>query len=108
MISQRLLLVRKTLKLSQEEFAKKVGMKGSSICDLEHSRCKLTDSNKLLICSTFHINKNWLETGEGEMFVYYNELEEEFFEIFKSLNSTLQSFLLNTAKNLLDIQDEIF
>lgn len=104
----RLIYLRKFLNLSQENFAKKIGITRPALSAIETKRCELTESNKIIICNIFHVNRIWLESGEGEMFVYYNELEEEFFEIFKSLNSTLQSFLLNTAKNLLDIQDEIF
>lgn len=65
MINQRLLLLRKTLNLSQEEFASKIGMKRSSICDLEHSRYNLSESNKILICQIFNVNREWLETRQS-------------------------------------------
>lgn len=42
------------------------------------------------------------------MFVDFNPVFNEFIEIFNSLNPTLQKFLLDTAKHLLDIQDDLF
>lgn len=65
MINQRLLLLRKALNLSQEEFANKIGLKGSSICDIEHGRANLTLSNKILICQIFNVNREWLETRQS-------------------------------------------
>lgn len=104
----RLLVLRKTLNLSQEQFANKIGLKGSSICDIEHGRANLTQSNKLLICSIFSVNLEWLENGLEPMFNEKNPYFDEFFQIFSTLNPTLQKFLLDTAKHLLDIQDELF
>ena len=56
--------------LSQDAFANKLGFKSrGKIANLEFGK---TDPDKEfldLICSTFNANREWLETGVGEMFV---------------------------------------
>ena len=74
-ISERIKLVRQNAagkKLSQEDFAKSIGMTRSNIANLEDAENRLTggipDSTLLLICSTYKINYEWLKYGVGEMF----------------------------------------
>lgn len=105
---ERLIYLRKVLNLTQEDFAKKIGITRSALTAIENNHCNLSESNKLLICHVFHVNIEWLESGSGQIFSDFNEQEEEFFTIFKALNPTLQKFLIDTAKHLLDIQDELF
>ena len=104
----RLIYLRKVLNLTQDEFAAKLGFTRGAISAMENQRCEITSSNQRLICNIFHVNPLWAETGEGQIFSNVNEVEEEFFTIFKALNPTLQKFLIDTAKHLLDIQDELF
>lgn len=67
--SIRLKELRKTLKLTQKEFAASMGLKQTSYSEIENKRQELTERNKNLICQTFNVNRDWLETGQGEMFI---------------------------------------
>lgn len=64
----RLRILRKALKLSQESFGKQLGITGAGVSKLESGDRNLTQQTILLICQQFNVRKQWLETGEGEMF----------------------------------------
>lgn len=97
--------LRNYLKLTQSDFAEKIGIKGSSYCDIENGKAPITERTIITICSIFNVNRKWLETGKGEMFSKYLK-NIEFFEIYSTLLPKLQNFLLKTAKNLLDLQND--
>lgn len=70
-IGERVRIIRKSDKIhmTMDEFGEKIGLKKAAISLIESGRSSLTDSNKLAICREFGVNQEWLETGEGEMFV---------------------------------------
>lgn len=67
-ISARVKTLRKTLKLQQADFGERIGLGGGAIGKMERGGT-VTDQNIKLICEKFRVNRNWLETGEGEMFL---------------------------------------
>jgi len=102
-VRQRIRDVRKALRLSQKEFAKRLGMQSGALSMIEVGDNALTEKNIKLICMTFNLNENWLRTGDGEMFVS-SPYEKEFFEIYGNLLPETQDALLRLAKDLLAIQ----
>jgi transcriptional regulator with XRE-family HTH domain len=67
-MNDRIKDVRKALKLTQDEFAGKLGLTRGAITNIELHK---TDPKPLLvelICGTYNVNRVWLETGEGSMF----------------------------------------
>lgn len=74
-VGKRVRKMRDTLGFSQEEFGLRIGMTRSAISKIEKGWSVVTDKNKLLICQRFGINRDWLETGEGDML--QPELEPE-------------------------------
>lgn len=66
-INQRIKELRKSLKLNQNEFGDKIGLKNSAISKMEQEGSTVIDQNIRLICDTFHIREEWLRTGDGEM-----------------------------------------
>lgn len=64
----RLKALRKTLKLSQTEFGKRLGMGIGVICNFEYGNTTPNELQLDLICRTYGCDRIWLETGEGEMF----------------------------------------
>lgn len=68
-MNERIKALRKALNLTQAEFGEKLGIKKSSISQIESGANSVTESNVLAICREFHVNESWLRTGEGEMFV---------------------------------------
>lgn len=106
-MNDRIFEIRKFLNLTQNEFGEQIGMTGSTISDIEHKRCSVTNKTIIAVCSKFHINENWLRTGQGEMILEYDKKHDEFFSLFQNLNPVLQDFLIKTAKNLLDAQSKL-
>lgn len=68
-MNERLKDVRKALKLSQEAFAERLGMKGSSVSLLENGQRNITEQVVKSVCREFNVDYVWLTTGEGEMFI---------------------------------------
>ena len=60
--------VRKTLKLTLEEFGKKVGVTKQTVSRIENGINNLTDQMVKSICREFNVNYDWLMDEEGEMF----------------------------------------
>jgi transcriptional regulator with XRE-family HTH domain len=112
-IVERMIAVRKTLKLSQRTFADRLGIKRNAVSMIEVGTNTLTDQNIKLICMNFNVNEEWLRTGIGEMFVIQpnliqlNPYEEEFFAIYRDLMPETQQSLFNLAKQLLETQKKL-
>lgn len=67
-MEERLKELRKSLKLTQQEFADRIGVKRNTIAQYESGRNAPIDAVITLICRTYGVNETWLRTGEGEMF----------------------------------------
>ncbi len=67
-INERIKNIRKALDLSQNEFAKKIGIGQAAISALEKGIRNVTDQTILLLCSTYNINENYLRNGTLPMF----------------------------------------
>ena len=106
-MNTRIRELRKILKLTQTEFGNKIGLKPTSLSDIENGNCNITPRNIISICSQFSVNEEWLRSGKGEMFIIEDKKFNEFFEIYKSLSTPLQDFLIQTALNLLDTQSKL-
>lgn len=56
--------------LSQDAFANKLGLRSrGKIANLELGKTEADKEFLDLICSTFNVNREWLETGNGEKFL---------------------------------------
>lgn len=67
-MEERLKEIRKTLNLSQKDFAKALGIGQSTWAMIEVGKRELKDRHIKLICTIFSINEQWLRTGEGSMY----------------------------------------
>ncbi len=106
-MNNRIRELRKTLKLSQKEFAEKIGLKQNAISHIEKRNSTVTEQNIKIICSQFNVNENWLRTGSGKMFLENPKKQREFFDIFDKLPPALQDHLIKTAKDLLELQKKM-
>lgn len=68
-MNERLKKLRKTLDLTQQEFANKIGIARGNIGSYEVGKNAPSDAVISLICKQFNVDENWLRTGEGEMFI---------------------------------------
>lgn len=75
-LNERLKKLRKTLDLTQQELADKLGVKRNTVAQWEIGRNEPSDAIIFSICREFDVNKEWLRTGEGEMFVIRSDEEE--------------------------------
>lgn len=103
-MNNRIRQLRKTLNLSQKDFAEKIGLKQNAISYMEKIGSTVKEQNIKTICSQFSVNENWLRTGHGKMFLINDKKQKEFFAIFDNLSPALQDYLIKAAKNLLDTQ----
>jgi transcriptional regulator with XRE-family HTH domain len=107
-MKNRVIAIRKALKLNQAEFAEHLGMKSTSLSMIEVGPNPLTEKNVKLICMLFNVNESWLRTGEGEMFSpATSPYETEFFDIYKDLMPETQQALLQFARELLATQRKL-
>jgi bacteriophage CI repressor helix-turn-helix domain len=68
-MNERMKQLRKTLGLTQQDFADRLGIKRGAIANYEIGRNEPIDAVVSLICREFDVNEDWLRTGEGEMFL---------------------------------------
>lgn len=75
---ERIKELRKTLRLSQSQFAKRLGVTQVTVSTWESGRCPKFAAP--MICQKFNVNPDWLENGRGEMFVKSRPERETFVE----------------------------
>ena len=83
-MKDRIIALRKSLNLSQQAFADRLGVKRGTISNYEIGRNDPVDSVVSLICREFGVNETWLRTGAGEMYIQRSR-EEEMAALVQSL-----------------------
>lgn len=112
---ERIKLLRKTLKLTQQEFAERIGVKRNTIATYEIGRNEPIDAVFSLICREFNINEEWLKNGTGEMFketfiedeiaAYVSDLIEEDNEFYTIIKEIMHTYSELTPKSQQVLQD---
>lgn len=67
-MNERIKKLRRSLDLTQQEFADRIGVKRNTIANYEIGRNEPIDSVLELIVREFGVSKQWLLDGTGEMF----------------------------------------
>lgn len=75
-MNERIKELRKTLKLTQQQFADKIGVKQNTVATYEMGRNAPNDTVINLICREFGVNELWLRAGDGDMFQRLSRSEE--------------------------------
>lgn len=119
-MNNRIVELRKGRGWTQDEFAEKMGISKNYVSLIENG--KKIPSDRLIsdICREFKISKDWLVTGDGEMYCEQDDeiasvvselLEEDnpFYELilgimktYQGLDPKSQELLRNLGKQLLD------
>lgn len=69
---ERIKTIRKSLKLTMEQFGKRIGVTKSTISNIENGNRNATDHMIKSICREFNVNEDWLRTeagGDENMFI---------------------------------------
>jgi transcriptional regulator with XRE-family HTH domain len=107
-VNQRVKRVRKTLKLTQHDFAKILAMSQSHIAGVETKHRGVNDRTIKQICDSFNVNPQWLRTGEGEMFVQKDDAKlKKLLTLFTNLQPQYQSFIFKAIDMFLKMQDGV-
>ncbi len=110
--------LRKTLKMTQDEFSSKLGLSRNFIAQIEGGTKIPSDRTILDICREFSINEEWLRTGQGEMkreltrnqqvLEFTNDALEEIDESFKKrLLVALSKLTEKDWENLADMAERV-
>lgn len=67
-MKERFKAIRNHYGLSQAEFAQRIHMSPGFISNVETGRSNISEKTIQVVCEAFSINREWLMTGEGEMF----------------------------------------
>lgn len=91
---ERLKKLRKTLNLTQQQFADRIGSKRNTVAKYETQANTPSTAVISLICREFHVNEEWLRHGTGEMFLpksRENEIEKAIRNLFTEETDTFKS-----------------
>ena len=77
-MGHRLKLIRKTLGMTQEQLAQRLGVGKTALSMIETGKARLSNRNKNIIVQEFNVSPEWLESGVGEMFNADPSLVKEF------------------------------
>lgn len=89
---KRIEQIRKEAGLSQEKFAKRLGMSRSFFNQVETGKNNVSDRTIADICREFNVREEWLRTGEGEMYIHKPREEEIAGFIRNALSNEPESF----------------
>ena len=103
-MNERLKQLRKALNISQADFANTIGLKASSVSLLENGQRNFTEQTIKSICREFHVNKQWLTTGEGSMFLSPND--EDLNEQIERIMAGENEFHKSMFRMLANFDDE--
>ena len=70
-INDRFALLRKACNKTQKDFAEVLGLSQPAINGMENGKREILDRHLLMLQNwkEYHVNIDWLKTGEGEMFL---------------------------------------
>ena len=104
-MNTRLKQLRKTLNLTQQEFADKLGLSRNFIAQIETGAKVPSDRTISDICREFSVNEEWLRSGTGEMFLTENKddlISKMLDDVIKSDESDFKRRLISALSRLDD------
>lgn len=102
-MKDRIARVRKLLGLSQRQFGERIGVQRGTVTNYELGRNIPTETVRQMICREFGVRREWLETGEGEMF----EKENRYEQLWKMSENYLQDENEVFRRNLIAVIAEL-
>ena len=108
MIGDNIRALRELKNMSRREFGEALYVSQDVINNLERNRVAPTELMIKCICDTFHVNREWLETGEGERFEPTTQQDETEKLIESVSDSPAMRSLLATWAQLSDENKAVF
>lgn len=123
-LNERIVLLRKELGLTLEQFGEKIGITRSAVGNIEKGRRALTEQVVKSVVREFNVNENWLRTGVGKMFIESKEshlaelakqyalddtevkIIEAFLELSPDKRAAIKEYVNNLAKNFAEKSKE--
>ena len=97
-MNERLKIIRLKLKLTQDDFAKKINVTRSAISNYEKGTRNIMNRVISDICREFNVNQEWIRHGTGEMFIQNINntqggtlMDNELLNILKSIQTKIDS-----------------
>lgn len=109
-MTDKIRAIREALKLSQREFGERLGVSRNVIKNIEYACVEPKEVFIQHMCEVYHVNEQWLKTGEGEMFnCNPSEMAKlnEAIRIFNSLRPEFQDCALEQLRELSELQKNI-
>lgn len=100
---ERIREVRKSLKMTMEQFGEKIGVTKSTISNIENGNRNATEHMVKSICREFNVDYIWLTTGDGEMFI---DSDDDFMERIDRIMAGEDDVRKNLFKFMLELSDD--
>jgi len=104
-INQRIKEARKTLNMSQKDFASAISLSNTYLAGIENEVRKANDRIVKLCSMVFGISETWLKEGKGDMF--YKSPDEKItrlVSVFNKLPLDFQDYALRQLEGLLKLK----
>lgn len=104
-MNTRIQQIRKTAKMTQDEFAEKIGVSKNFVWMIEKGERVPSDRTVKDICREFKVNYEWLTKGIGDMFIQ-NKRKSEIADFVGSvLNGEADSFKIRLVEILANLNE---
>ena len=107
-MEKRIQAARKAKGLTLKQLGDIIGISESAVSNIERGRNKPSGSTLILLCEKLGIDREWLETGEGDMFAPVSEQVETARMIESISDSPAMRSLLATWAQLSDENKAVF
>ena len=107
-MEKRIQAARKAKGLTLKQLGDIIGISESAVSNIERGRNKPSGSTLILLCEKLGIDREWLETGEGDMFAPVSEQAETARMIEAVSDSPAMRSLLATWAQLSDENKAVF
>ncbi len=109
--SEKMKLIRCTYNLTQEEFAKNIGISRSNLVNIEKGRVKPTPVLINYLSLAYNIEKRWLQDDTVPMVdnipINNKEIINDIIFYYNQLNEEYKEFVINQMKQLVELQSKI-
>lgn len=105
-MNERIKLLRKTLKLTQQEFADKLNIKRGAVANYEVGRNQPIDAVISLICKTYNVNEAWLRDGKGKMFLPFEDEVAEMVSQLLEVSNPFYDLILDMMVSFNELDDK--